>query len=78
MATITSLKVLDGEVVASSQDGTYLYLGTNKGDVLKYAISGGTVTTLANVGGEIASMSLYSGVLYVGIAGGKLVSVTTT
>jgi len=75
---ITNLKVLDGEVTASAQDGTYVYLGTNKGDVIRYAISGGAVTTLTNVNGKIISMSLYSGLLYVGIAGGKLVSVATT
>ena len=75
---ITSLKAFDGEVTASAQDGTYVYLGTNKGDVIRYTISGGTVTTLTNVGGKIVSMSLYSGLLYVGIDGGKLVSVATT
>jgi len=75
---ITNLKVLDGEVTASAQDGTYVYLGTDKGDVIRYAISGGAVTTLTNVNGKIISMSLYSGLLYVGIAGGKLVSVATT
>lgn len=78
MSTITTLKIFDGEVVASAQDGTYVYLGTNKGEVIRYTISGGAVTVLANVSGKIVSMSLYSGVLYVGLADGKLVSVTTT
>jgi len=75
---ITSLKVFDGEVMASAQDGTYVYLGTNKGDVIRYTIADGVVATLTNVGGNIKSMSLYSGLLYVGIDGGKLVSVATT
>lgn len=78
MATVTTLKVLDSEVVASAQDGTYVYLATNKGQILKYAISGGAVTTLAALSGNIKSMSLYSGVLYVGMASGDLKSVTTT
>lgn len=76
--TITKVKVFDGEVTASEQDGTYIYLGLNTGKVLRYTIADGTVTTLATLNGAIASMSIYAGVLYVGIAGGELKTVTTS
>ncbi len=75
---VTSLTVFDGEVVASAQDGDYLYLGTNKGEVIRYTIDGGAVATLARLSGAVASMAVYSGLLYVGLAGGQLVSVATT
>lgn len=76
MSTVTNLKVFDGEVVASVQYGNYLYIGTNKGEIIRYTISSGVATTLVNVNGKVTSMLVYSGLLYVGVAGGKLVSVT--
>lgn len=78
MATLTALKVFSNEITASEQDGTYLYLGTDGGDVIRYTIATGVVTVLKNVGGKIISMNIYAGVLYIGIAGGKLASLTTT
>jgi len=76
--TATIVKVLDGKVTASETDGTYVYLGNNKGEVLRYTIADSTVTTLASLGSRIKSMSIYSGVLYVGLANGELVTVTTS
>lgn len=76
--TLTKAKILKGEVTASESDGTYVYFGTDQGDVIRYTIATGVVTTLKNVGGKIVSMSIYSGVLYIGIAGGVLATLTTS
>jgi hypothetical protein len=53
------------------------YIGTDVGDVLKYNESTKAITTLVNVGGYITSMMLYSGILWVGVKGGRYVAVTT-
>lgn len=76
--SVVNLKVFDGEVVATAQGGDSIYIGTNKGEILQYDVATKAVTVLATLGGVIESMILYSGLLYVGVAGGKLVSVSTT
>ena len=53
------------------------YMGTDVGDVLKYNEATHVMTTLINVGGAITSMMIYSGILWVGVKGGKFVAVTT-
>jgi hypothetical protein len=76
--TLTNLKLLNEKITASETDGTYVYLGTETGDIIRYTIADGTITTLRNIGNKIISMSIYSGVLYIGTSDGDLVSVTTT
>jgi hypothetical protein len=79
--TRTDLKVLGNEVtciVGSVESGVgYFYFGTNKGDIKKYNVATQAITTLLNVEGEVISMTLYSGILYIGISGGKFTQVTT-
>lgn len=75
-----SLKTLDEEIlvtvnVVESGLGV-VYLGTNQGNVYRYATAAQTLTKLGNVGGTILSMALYSGFLYIGIAGGGFKSFT--
>lgn len=76
--TLTDLKVLDEEVVAEATTGGVIYVATNKGNVWTYSVAGATLTLLKNVGGTIESMVLYGTTLYIGIAGGKLASLTTS
>jgi hypothetical protein len=76
--TMTTLSLLNEEITASETDGTYVYLGTAVGSVIRYTIAGGTLTTLRNIEKKIISMSIYSGVLYVGCSDGTLISITTT
>jgi hypothetical protein len=78
--TVTTLQLITGEdITASCTLGTTVYLGTNKGRIYKHTISGGalTATPIANLNAAILSMSMYSTVLYVGVEGGRLYSVTT-
>jgi hypothetical protein len=75
---VANLVSLNEEVTASETDGTYIYLGTAIGDIIRYTIASGVVTTLRNIAKKIISMSIYSGVLYVGSADGTLTSITTT
>jgi hypothetical protein len=74
--TISSILAFGEEITCQTNDGLNFYYGTNKGNVYKYVISAGTLTTLANVGGNVLSMSLYSSWLYIGMSGGKLIGVT--
>jgi hypothetical protein len=80
--TISNLKSLGNEVTAvvdSVESGVgYMYLGTDVGDVYKYNTSSEALTKLKNVGGKVLSLTLYSSKLYVGVAGGKLISMATT
>ena len=80
--TKTDLSSLQNEVTAivnSVESGVgYMYLGTDVGDVWKYNTASKVLTLIKNVGGKILSLTLYSGALYVGVAGGKLVGVTTS
>jgi len=80
--TKTDLKVLDAEVtcvIGSVESGVgYMYFGTNSGDVKKYNIQTGVITVLKNIGEKVASMTLYSGTLWIGTASGKLISLTTS
>jgi hypothetical protein len=76
MATVAIVKILDGKVTASETDGIYVYLGTNKGEIIRYTIATQVVSTLTNLGSKIKSMSIYSGVLYCGLADGSLATVT--
>lgn len=76
MATVATVKTFDSQVTASETDGTYVYLGTNKGEIIRYTIATAVVSTIANLGSKIKSMSIYSGVLYCGLANGSLATVT--
>ncbi|PKN36686.1 MAG: hypothetical protein CVU62_13210 [Deltaproteobacteria bacterium HGW-Deltaproteobacteria-2] len=76
MATVAIAKVFDAQVTASETDGTYVYLGTNKGDIIRFTIATEVVSTIASLGSKIKSMSIYSGVLYCGLANGSLATVT--
>jgi hypothetical protein len=82
MAAGTQVKLKDlTEEVVSTVDvvesglGT-MYLGTNKGNVYRYRTAAQTLTLLGNVGGDVLSMALYSGFLYIGIRGGGFKSFT--
>lgn len=74
--TISNVLAFDEEVTAMTNDGLFFYYGTNKGNVWKYTISAGTKALLANVGGRIESLSIYSSWLYVSVSGGKLIGIT--
>lgn len=80
--TKTDLKVLSNEVscvVSVVESGVgYLYYGTNKGLVQKYNMATGAITTIRDVAEKVLSLTLYSGTLYIGLAGGKLISLTTS
>ncbi|MBU2685598.1 MAG: hypothetical protein KKF27_20345 [Gammaproteobacteria bacterium] len=80
--TTTELKILDAEVtciVDSVESGVgYMYYGNNSGQVRKYNIATEAITTIKDLGQKILSMTLYSSTLYIGLADGTLVSVTTS
>ncbi|MFA6509944.1 MAG: hypothetical protein WCV62_05765 [Candidatus Peribacteraceae bacterium] len=80
--TKTDLKVLSNEVtcvVSVVESGVgYLYFGTDKGVVRKYNMASGALTDIRDVGEKVLSLTLYSGTLYIGLAGGKLISLTTS
>ena len=80
--TITNLTMPKGNeatcVVGQVESGVGInYIGTDVGDVLKYNEATKAMTTLTNVGGYVTSMMIYSGILWVGVKGGKFVAVTT-
>lgn len=80
MAAGTKAKLVNipGEVTAQASDGAGLiYLGTSKGDVIKYTTATKAVAKVGNVGRAIESMSLYSGLLYIARRGGMLGTMTT-
>jgi hypothetical protein len=80
--TKTDLKVLSNEVtcvVSVVESGVgYLYFGTDKGLVRKYNMQATTITDIRDVGEKVLSLTLYSGTLYIGLAGGRLISLTTS
>ena len=80
--TKTDLKTLSNEVtcvVSVVESGVgYLYFGTDKGVVRKYNMASGVITDIRDVGEKVLSLTLYSGTLYIGLAGGKLISLTTS
>ena len=80
--TKTDLTTLDNEVtavVSVVESGVgYLYFGTNKGVVKKYNMQSAAITTILDVGEAVLSLTLYSSTLYIGLAGGRLVSLTTS
>jgi len=76
--TKTKLINIPGEVTAQASDGAgTIYLGTSKGDVIKYATATGAVAKLGNIGRSIESLSYYSGLLYIARRGGMLGTMTT-
>ena len=52
------------------------YLGTDVGDVYSYNDSTKVVTKIGTINAKIASMTLYSGALFIGTEGGALHSMT--
>ncbi|MDP2734771.1 MAG: hypothetical protein Q8P12_01035 [bacterium] len=80
--TKTELKTLGNQVtctVGSVESGVgYFYCGTDTGDVLKYNTQTEAMTTIKNVGQKILSVALYSGTLWMGLADGKFISLTTS
>ena len=78
-AVLLSGKKVKGEISAQHADTTgHVYLGTSLGEVLKYTISGGALAKIGSVGKAITSLSIYSGLLYIGHKGGRFSSMTTS
>ena len=65
-------------VVGQVESGVgMMYMGTDQGDIWKFNQATYAYALVKNVGGKILSMMLYSGILYVTVAGGKIFTVTT-
>ncbi len=80
--TKTSIKTLGNKITCmvnqvESGQGIFYY-GTDKGDICKYNNITGAITTLAELGQKVKSMSIYSNTLYIGLANGDFVSLTTS
>ena len=54
-----------------------MYFGTDQVDIKKFNQATFAITTLKNVGGKVQAMMLYSGILYITVAGGRIVTLTT-
>jgi hypothetical protein len=75
--TIAVLRMLNEEVLGVISDTLgNLYMGTNQGNVYKYAIASATLTKLCNIGVNVIDLTLYGNYLYLGGSGGKLLTVT--
>jgi len=80
--TLTELELRGNKITCmvnqvESGSGIFYY-GTDKGHVHKYNNVSKTDTTLADLHQEILSMSLYSNTLYIGLASGDFVKLTTS
>jgi hypothetical protein len=80
--TKTQLKELTNKITCmvnqvESGQGIFYY-GTDKGQVCKYNNITGVITVIKELEHEIMSMSLYSNKLYIGLANGTFVSLTTS
>jgi ligand-binding sensor domain-containing protein len=68
------------EITAMIGDGTtYLYVGTNKGRIVRITTANGTKTSMGVLlRGEIIAMSLKTTTLYIGLSNGKIYTHSTT
>ena len=68
------------EITAMAADGTtYLYIGTNKGRVVRITTANGTKVSMGvRLRGEIISMFLKTTTLYIGLSNGVIYTHSTT
>lgn len=74
---ITKIRKITDKPLSIYCDGTYCYVGTNKGRILRVTISGGATTVYATLrGGQITALGSDGTYLYAGDDRGRLTRIT--